>query len=295
MPRIDPLAPPYEPEVAEQLQVMMPTGAPPILLFRTFVKNLAMAAAMGPWGGYELSKRLSLSMRDREILIDRTCARCGCEYEWGVHVAFFAERVGLSGDQVTSLTHGSSSDECWSELRDRVLIDAADALHDSAKIDEGLFGQLAGVLSEAELLDLCCAAGTTRSATRRTASGSTSSRAPPGLQTSVDRLSTRRGHGDASRDGRVDVPVTWNVVPGARLDAAHRRAWVTAVESVHEGPLAPLPRDARCGLRRRFVRRGRCGDVRVTRRVSGGQASRSLALECEGLPLGGHVLFRIEV
>jgi hypothetical protein len=73
----------------------MPQGVPPILLFRTFAYNLAMSKAMGLWGGYELSKNLSLSMRDREIVIDRVCARCNCEYEWGVHIAFFAERVDL--------------------------------------------------------------------------------------------------------------------------------------------------------------------------------------------------------
>ncbi len=38
---------------------MMPPGVPPILLFRTFVRNLPMTTAMGGWGGYELSKRLS--------------------------------------------------------------------------------------------------------------------------------------------------------------------------------------------------------------------------------------------
>jgi hypothetical protein len=38
-----------------------------------------MAAAMSGWGSYELSRRLSLSLRDREIVIDRTCARCRCE------------------------------------------------------------------------------------------------------------------------------------------------------------------------------------------------------------------------
>ena len=32
-----------------------------------------MTDAMSGWGGYELSNRLSLSMRDREIVIDRTC------------------------------------------------------------------------------------------------------------------------------------------------------------------------------------------------------------------------------
>ena len=94
--RIEPAQPPYDEDVRRRLEAMMPRGVPPILLFRTFVKNIAMTEAMGTWGSYELSKGLSLSRRDREILIDRTCARCGCEYEWGVHMAFFADRVGLT-------------------------------------------------------------------------------------------------------------------------------------------------------------------------------------------------------
>jgi Carboxymuconolactone decarboxylase family len=100
---------------------MMPPGVPPIALFRTFARNLTMTEAMRPWGGYELSHKLSLSLRDREIVIDRTCARCGCEYEWGVHVAYFAERAQLAPAQVASLTAGSADDECWTQERDRLL------------------------------------------------------------------------------------------------------------------------------------------------------------------------------
>jgi Carboxymuconolactone decarboxylase family len=96
MTRIEPLQPPYTDEVSERLEAMMPPGVPPILLFRTFVRNLPMAKALGQWGAYELGKNLALTMRDREIVIDRTCVRCGCEYEWGVHVAFFAERAKLT-------------------------------------------------------------------------------------------------------------------------------------------------------------------------------------------------------
>jgi alkylhydroperoxidase family enzyme len=157
--RIDPVQPPYSPQAAERLQAMMPPGAPPILLFRTFARNLPMTAAMSGWGGYELSKRLSLPIRDREIIIDRTCARCRCEYEWGVHVAFFAGRAGLSARQITSLTHGSSSDPCWADERDRLLIDAADALHDTADIDDNLWHRLARAFSEEQLLDLLMLAG----------------------------------------------------------------------------------------------------------------------------------------
>ncbi len=157
--RVNPVCPPYPPDVAERLEAMMPPGVPPIVLFRTFVRNLPMTAAMSGWGSYELSKRLSLPVREREIIIDRTCARCRCEYEWGVHVAFFAERAGLSGEQITSLTHGGASDPCWAGERDRLLIEAADALHDSADIGADLWLRLTRRFSEEQLLDLLMLAG----------------------------------------------------------------------------------------------------------------------------------------
>ncbi len=157
--RIEPLESPYEPEVDARLRAMMPRGADPIALFRTFAKNLPMAEAMGPWGGYELSRRLSLSMRDREILIDRTTARCACEYEWGVHVAFFAERVGLTPAQITSLTYGGGDDPCWEAERDRLLIRAADDLHDHAEIGDDLWAALTAELEDRQLLDLTMLCG----------------------------------------------------------------------------------------------------------------------------------------
>ena len=43
MSRIEPVQPPYEPQVEEQLARMMPAGASPIGLFRLFVRNLPMA------------------------------------------------------------------------------------------------------------------------------------------------------------------------------------------------------------------------------------------------------------
>lgn len=151
--RIPPMAPPYDDAVAARLAAMMPPGAPPIGLFRTFVHNLPMTDAMADWGAYELGRRLSLSMRDREILIDRTCARCGAEYEWGVHVLFFADRVGFSAEQVGSLTHGAADDPCWSS-RERLLILAADSLHDTSDIGDALWSDLAAEFGAAEILDV---------------------------------------------------------------------------------------------------------------------------------------------
>lgn len=158
MARIEPLEPPFEAEVDEQLRAMMPEGFPPIALFRTFAKNLTMTRAMWPWGSYELGRDLSLTMRDREVVIDRTCARCRCEYEWGVHIVFFAHRVGLDDRQIASLTHGGADDDCWAD-RDRLLIRAVDALHDTADIPDALWPELAGHFSERELLDLLLLCG----------------------------------------------------------------------------------------------------------------------------------------
>lgn len=157
--RIDPVQPPYPPEVAERLDAMMPPGVPPIALFRTMVRNLPMTTAMGGWGTYELSKRLSLSMRDREIVIDRTCARCGCEYEWGVHVMMFAGRAGLTPQQLTSLVHGGPQDRCWPSEQERLLILAADALHEDADVNDGLWARLASAFDERQLLDLLVLCG----------------------------------------------------------------------------------------------------------------------------------------
>jgi alkylhydroperoxidase family enzyme len=159
MTRIAPLSPPYETEVQAQLDTMMPPGVPPILLFRTFVKNLPMTQAMRGWGGYELGKQLSLSLRDREIVIDRTCARCHCEYEWGVHVALFGERAQLTEQQTCSLVSGGAADPCWSTERDRLLIRAVDMLHETSDLDDDLWTALSAELDDDALLDLLMLCG----------------------------------------------------------------------------------------------------------------------------------------
>ncbi len=87
-PRIALLQPPYTDEARTLLARMMPGDAPPIGLFRMFARNFPMAGAMHGWGRYELGRRLTLSLREREIVIDRTCALCG----W-YHAVSFAARA----------------------------------------------------------------------------------------------------------------------------------------------------------------------------------------------------------
>ncbi|UYM04196.1 carboxymuconolactone decarboxylase family protein [Solicola gregarius] len=159
MSRIALLEPPYADQAGALLARMMPGDASPIGLFRMLARNLPMASAMHGWGRYELGRALTLTMREREIAIDRTCALCGSEYEWGVHTMVFAERVGLTREQTASLVHGGPGDECWTSERERLLILAVDALHEHSDIDDALWARLVSVFDEPQLLDLLLLCG----------------------------------------------------------------------------------------------------------------------------------------
>src|SRR5438445_13884477 len=105
MSRIAPLQPPYPPEIGEQFDRIM-RGAPPLLLFRTMAGH---ARAWEKFRAGSLLDRGPLSLREREIVIDLTCARTGCEYEWGVHIPTFAEAAHLPADQVRPRALGHSN------------------------------------------------------------------------------------------------------------------------------------------------------------------------------------------
>ena len=77
MPRIEPLEPPFDEAAGELLGRMMPGGAPPIALFRLLARHPPLAEAAHAMGRHQLSRSLSLGVRDREIVIDRTTARDG--------------------------------------------------------------------------------------------------------------------------------------------------------------------------------------------------------------------------
>lgn len=151
--RIAPIAEPYQGAAATLLAKMAPRGMAPLTLFTTLARNLPMAEAVHQLGAYQLSRALSLSLREREIVIDRTCVHCGCEYEWGVHVAYFGERAGFTTEQSRSLLVGASTDPCWTEERDRVLFDLVDSLCGTHDIDDGLWARAAAVFDEPQILD----------------------------------------------------------------------------------------------------------------------------------------------
>ena len=154
-PRIAPATAPYPPEVQARFDALMPPGVAPLVLFRTLARDLRLFQRF--MGGGLLDKG-HLALRQREIVIGRVTARCGSEYEWGVHVAFFAKRVGFDEAQLRSLVRGEPSDACWT-AQDALLIRLCDALHASCDVDDALWAELGAQFSEEAILELLLLAG----------------------------------------------------------------------------------------------------------------------------------------
>jgi len=158
-PRIPPLEPPYEPGVAEILEKWMPPGSPvePLALFRTLAVHDELAARMRPLGAGILGHG-RVEPRDREIVIHRTCARAGAEYEWGVHAIAFGQPLGLSAEQIAATVHGTADDPAWS-AQDALLVRLADELFDTCDVSDELWAALAERFPHDQVLELVITAG----------------------------------------------------------------------------------------------------------------------------------------
>jgi 4-carboxymuconolactone decarboxylase len=159
-PRITPLEPPYDAETGEMLRRWMPPGAAiePLALFRTLAIHGELMSRMRPLGSGILNHG-QVSPRDREIVLHRTCARAGAEYEWGVHAVAFGQAVGLTEDQISATAFAcATDDDCWSE-EDAQLLRLADELHDTNTVSDELWAELSPRYSDQQLLELIVTAG----------------------------------------------------------------------------------------------------------------------------------------
>ena len=159
-PRIAPLEAPFAPEVDARLRAMMPRSSPlpPLALFRVLVRDPRLAEAMTALGRFLLGRDCALDLHDRELVIDRVCARCGCEYEWGVHVTAYGARAGLSPIQLEATRTGDAGAPVWNE-REALLVRLVDELHDTARVSDDLWAALAGHWTEPQLLELLLLVG----------------------------------------------------------------------------------------------------------------------------------------
>jgi alkylhydroperoxidase family enzyme len=153
--RIEPVAPPFPPELQAVFDRIMPPGVPPLALFTTLAR---VPRIFDRFRAASLLDRGPLSLRHREIVINRTCARCRCAYEWGVHVAFFGQKAVLTPEQLRATVRGDAHDPAWSQ-DERLLVRTVDELHDSAKLSDELWDGLAASFSVEQILELIALVG----------------------------------------------------------------------------------------------------------------------------------------
>jgi alkylhydroperoxidase family enzyme len=153
--RVAAAEPPYAAPIQDRLARLMPKGLPPLRLFTTLARDQrlfqrCLAGALLDAG--------HLTLRQREIVIARVTALCGAEYEWGVHIALFAEAAGFRDEHVVSLAGQGGADPIWSEP-ECALLRACDQLHQSCDLDDGHWQALQRHFSDEAMLEILMLAG----------------------------------------------------------------------------------------------------------------------------------------
>jgi alkylhydroperoxidase family enzyme len=155
--RMAPASPPLDDDMQTAIDAIM-RGAPPLVLFTTMARDRRLFFKFFNSG---LLDRGHLTIRQREIVIDRVTASCGAEYEWGVHVSVYAAKAGLTEPQIVSLVAGGPDDDCWAD-EEKVLIRLCDGLQQTSTVDDDVWTQLRAHHSDEAILELLMLAGTYR-------------------------------------------------------------------------------------------------------------------------------------
>lgn len=154
-PRIPPVTPPYAPEIQQAFETIMPEGMPPLDIFRTLAHNPRVLEKM--IAGSLLDKGC-ITLADRELIILRTCAMLGAEYEWGVHVAGFAHKASFSSKQIADTCNVQFAPSLWSPTQ-QLLIRLSDELRLHQHIGEALWRALEKHFSSDQLIELVMLSG----------------------------------------------------------------------------------------------------------------------------------------
>ena len=152
--RIPLVDPPY-PETLQQDFDRVMRGLPPLNIFRTVARNPRVLSRMVAGG---LLDRGSISLRERELVILRTCALCGAEYEWGVHVAAYGAKAQFTPAQVAATAGGDSAAAGWS-ASEALLLRLCESLARTHDVDDALWAELAAHYDHAQLVELLMLAG----------------------------------------------------------------------------------------------------------------------------------------
>jgi alkylhydroperoxidase family enzyme len=133
----------------------MPEGMEPLKLFRTLASNARIFPRFMRAGVLD---RGPVEIRDRELVIHRTTARCRSEYEWGVHVNAFARPLGFTEEMIRGTVGASPDDPLWTPAQS-ALIRLCDELHETSSISDGLWEALCKHFTSDQIIELIYTVG----------------------------------------------------------------------------------------------------------------------------------------
>lgn len=150
-PRVAPLADAEAtPEQAAAMAPFASGGRPLLNIFRTLGRVPEALEAFRPWGSYVLSRRNSLSARQREIVILRVGARCRAGYEFAQH-SRIGRHAGLSDAEIERLRAGGR--EGWA-ADEALLVQAADEIVADQFVSDATWAGLCAQFTERQAMDV---------------------------------------------------------------------------------------------------------------------------------------------
>jgi 4-carboxymuconolactone decarboxylase len=151
-----PLLPPLPSEEwNDDVRSIVGSDGPTLNIFATLAHHPKLMKRWIVFGNHVLAKS-TLPARHRELLILRTGWNCRSPYEWGQHVAI-ARTAGLDDTAIARVADGPEVPG-WDPF-DRVLLQAADELHDDACLTESTYAALAERYDARQMLDLVFTVG----------------------------------------------------------------------------------------------------------------------------------------
>lgn len=154
-PRIEPAQAPFEEAIEQRLRRLVPAGVEPPVLFRTLARDPRLFERFVAGG---LLDRGQLSIRQRELAILRTTARCKSAYEWGLHAVVYGAKAGLSDVQVDDTYRAAQDPALWDDA-ELALFVLVDVLHETATLTDVQWEAVRRYYSELQVLELLMLAG----------------------------------------------------------------------------------------------------------------------------------------
>lgn len=142
---------------ADQAEALAAFGGGPVLnIFRTLAQAPKALSRFMEWGNYVLSRRNSLTPREREIVILRTGYLCRSGYEFAQHRRI-GLREGLTEAEIAAIKAGPAAG-AWSAA-DAALIRACDELHADQFISDATWADLGRTLDDKQRMDVVFTVG----------------------------------------------------------------------------------------------------------------------------------------